>query len=309
MFCFRCGASMPDDAQACPQCAAPVTNVQASQPSQAPPPPAATSPWLNPPPQGQYPGQGQYPYPGGYFPPPQQPPTDGKATASLVFGILSLIPCLLFLMGIPAIILGHLSRGDIKRSMGRLGGGGMALAGLIMGYISIGLSLLIVPAMVLPNVMRARISANESAAASTVRTLNTAQVTYSTTYPTSGYARDLATLGPGPNGGSCSDPAYNTAQHACLIDGILGAPSCTAGNWCTKNGYRYSITSETRCPDQTEGSPDIVCNYVIMATPERGEITGRKSYCSTSDAVIRYRYGVFFRPISADECSRWAVIY
>jgi type II secretory pathway pseudopilin PulG len=210
-------------------------------------------------------------------------------------------------MGIPAIILGHLSRGDIKRSMGRLGGGGMALAGLIMGYISIGLSLLIVPAMVLPNVMRARISANESAAASTVRTLNTAQVTYSTTYPTSGYARDLATLGPGPNGGSCSDPAYNTAQHACLIDGVLGGPHCTAGNWCTKYGYRFTMNSETRCPE-TEGSGDIGCNYVVLATPE-SEVTGRKSYCSTADAVIRYRYGVISQPITADECSRWAVIY
>jgi type IV pilus assembly protein PilA len=301
---------MPDDAPACPQCAAAVANAPTPPPAQAPPPPAAGSPWLNPPAQGQYPAPGQYPpaqYPGGYFPPPQQPPTDGKATASLVFGILSLIPCLLFLMGIPAVILGHLSRGDIKRSMGRLGGGGMALAGLIMGYISIGLSLLIIPAMLIPNLMRARMVANESAAASTVRTINTSQVTYSTSYPTSGYARDLAALGPGPNGGSCSDPGYNTAQHACLLDSILGAPNCTAGNWCTKNGYKFTMNSETRCPDNVN-SGDIGCNYVVMATPE-SEVTGRKSYCSTADAVIRYRYGVFSRPISAEECSHWSVIY
>ena len=306
MFCFRCGASMPDDAQACPQCAAPVANAPAAQ---APQPPASTSPWLNPPAQGQYPGQGQYPpaqYPGGYFPPPQQAPTDGKATASLVFGILSIL-CLGILAGIPAIILGHLSRGEVKRSMGRVSGAGMALAGLIMGYISIGVTLLIVPAIVLPNLLRARISANESAAASTMRTINTSQVTYSTTYPTSGYARDLATLGPGPNAGSCSDPAYATAQHACLLDQTLAGPGCTAGNWCTKYGYKFTMNSETSCPD-TVGSGDIGCNYVVLATPE-SEVTGRRSYCSTSDAVIRYRYGTVSGPISAEQCSHWSVIY
>jgi len=310
MFCFRCGASMPDDSQACPQCAAPVANAPAPPPAQAPPP-AASSPWLNPPTQGQYPPPGQYPpaqYP-GYFPPPQQPPTDGKATASLVFGILAFIPCLLLLSGIPAVILGHLSRGDIKRSMGRLGGGGMALAGLILGYISIGLSALILPAMVIPNLMRAKISANELGAVRAVRTVNTAQVTYTTTYPRSGYARDLAALGPGPNASSCSDPTYNTAQHACLIDSVLGAPSCTAGNWCTKNGYKYSMSSETLCVDGRVASrPGMGCSYVIIATPE-SEVTGRKSYCSTADAIIRYRYGLFSQPISAEECSHWSVIF
>jgi uncharacterized protein DUF4190 len=301
MFCFRCGASMPDDVQACPQCAAPVANA----PTPAPPPPAASSPWLNPPPQGQYPAQGQYPpaqYP-GYFPPPQLAPTDGKATASLVFGILSLT-CLSILAGIPAIILGHLSRGEVKRSMGRLGGGGMALAGLIMGYISIGLSLLFIPALVIPNLMRAKIGANESAAASTIRMINTSQVTYSTSYPTRGYARNLAVLGPGP-GGSCGTPSED---HACLIDNTIGNEACTGRNWCTKGGYKFTMNAETRCADQTEGVAGIGCNYVVLATPE-SEVTGRKSYCSTADAVIRYRYGTYSRPISADECSQWSVIY
>ncbi len=301
MFCFRCGASMPDDAQVCPQCAAPVANAPAPSAPQPPPPPASTSPWLNvPPAQGQYPPSQ---YPAQYYQQPQ-PPTDGKATASLVFGILSIL-CFGVLAGIPAIILGHLSRGEVKRSMGRLSGAGMALAGLIMGYVSIGITLLLIPAIMLPNILRARVSANEAAAASTLRTINTSQVTYSTEYPTKGYAADLATLGPGPSG-SCSTGAED---HACLLDNVIGNSSCKAGSWCSKNGYKFSMSSQTSCPDQAQdAAPGAGCNYVVMATPV-STATGRKSYCSTADAVIRYRFGYpLSQPISADECSRWSPV-
>jgi hypothetical protein len=306
---------MPDDAQVCPQCATPVGNAPAPQAAQSTPPPPASSqqpsssPWLNVPPQGQYPGQGQYPpaqYPPGYFPPPQQAPTDGKATASLVFGILSLI-CFGIFAGIPAIILGHLSRGEVKRSMGRLSGAGMALAGLIMGYASIGITVLFVSAIVIPNLYRARMVANESAAISTVRTINTSQVTYSTVYPKKGYAQDLATLGPGPSG-SCST---GTEEHACLIDNMIGNARCTAGTWCAKREYKFSMSAETNCPDQTTQGTDsgVGCNYVIVATPVSGA-TGQRSFCSTMDGVVRYHYGnPLSRPISAEECSRWSQIY
>ncbi len=54
----------------------------------------------------------------------------------MILGIVSFVLCLGFLTGIPAIILGHMSRGKIKRSNGQLGGGGMALTGLILGYIT-----------------------------------------------------------------------------------------------------------------------------------------------------------------------------
>mgnify|MGYP001418269542 CR=1 FL=1 len=54
----------------------------------------------------------------------------------MILGIVSFVLCLGFLTGIPAIILGHISRGKIKRSNGQLGGGGMALTGLILGYIT-----------------------------------------------------------------------------------------------------------------------------------------------------------------------------
>jgi len=68
--------------------------------------------------------------------------TDGKAVASLILGILS-VTVLSILAGIPAIILGHMSRASIRKSMGELKGSGMALAGLITGYISVAMTIVL----------------------------------------------------------------------------------------------------------------------------------------------------------------------
>ena len=68
----------------------------------------------------------------------------------MVLGIASFALCLSFLTGIPAIILGHISLSRIKKSMGRLKGEGMALTGLILGYISLP-SILIIAAIAIPN--------------------------------------------------------------------------------------------------------------------------------------------------------------
>ncbi|HKV91009.1 MAG TPA: DUF4190 domain-containing protein [Candidatus Angelobacter sp.] len=292
---------MPDGSQVCPQCAAPVQNTPAQPAASTPSTPPPASSWLNPPSaQLQY-SQGQpYPQPGQpYY--GQQPPTDGKATASLVFGILSIL-CFGFVAGIPAIILGHISRNNIQRSLGRLSGAGMAMAGLIMGYISIAFSVLIIAAVMIPNFTRAKITANESAAATTVQTINISQATYTTNYPDKGYAPDLATLGSGSSA-SCSQ---GTADHACLLDNILGGTTCTAGAWCTKSGYKFSMNREGNCPSQENSGNE--CNYVVVATPVSTG-TGRRSFCSTSDGVIRNRYGLpLSQPVDVEECSSWSPI-
>src|SRR5438094_8975810 len=72
--------------------------------------------------------------------------------------------------------------------------------------------ILIIAAIAIPNLLRARIAANEASAVSSLRTINTAEVTYSTTYPTVGYAATLAALGPA--NATCS---ADTAQaKACM---------------------------------------------------------------------------------------------
>lgn len=294
MFCFKCGFNMPDTSTVCPQCGAAVQNTpqppaQAASPSAAPSgqPGQPVSPWLNVPTMQPAQTSAQQPVYAA------QPQTDGKATASLVLGILS-VTCLGLLTGIPAIILGHISRKNIRESMGRLKGEGMALAGLIMGYVSLAVIPLIIAAIAIPSLLRSRIAANNSAAVSTVRTINTGQVTYMTTYPNAGYARDLASMGPGD--GDCSSRDYSSPQHACLLDRVIGGPTCTGSNWCTKYGYKFAMVGTC--------APDMPCSgYVVTATPVTTGTTGTKTFCSISDLVIRYTSGLTTsQPLTEDEC-------
>ena len=77
--------------------------------------------------------------------------TSALAVWSLILGILSLL-CFGFFAGIPAIICGHMGRSKIKQSQGTLVGGGMALAGLIMGYIgAVFVTIGILAAIAIPN--------------------------------------------------------------------------------------------------------------------------------------------------------------
>ncbi|HZC24955.1 MAG TPA: hypothetical protein VE866_16590, partial [Candidatus Binatia bacterium] len=156
-------------------------------------------------------------------------------------------------------------------------------------------AMMIVAAIAIPNLMRARTSANESSAVSSIRTANVAQVTYATSFPDLGYARDFARLGPDPGGSTAS-----TAEHASLIDPTLGNPSCTAGSWCTKAGFRFSLKAVCLAQHCAE--------YVVVATPQAGG-PGTKSFCSTSDAVVRFRLGEpLVSPVSVTECRRWPVL-
>ena len=86
------------------------------------------------------------------FPTNTAKPKTGLSVTSLVLGILS-IACFFIFTGIPAVITGHIARGRAKREPGIYGGAGMALAGLIMGYLSVVTTLLAISigaALVLP---------------------------------------------------------------------------------------------------------------------------------------------------------------
>ncbi len=125
--------------------------------------------------------------------------------------------------------------------------------------------ILIIAAIAIPNLLRARISANESAAVGALRTLNTAQVSYNSTYPTVGYAGTLSYLA----GTTCAAtaPASNTA---CLIDSALGGG--------TKSGYVFTLTG-------VSGTP--AASYQFLASPVGPNQTGVRYFCSFADAVVR----------------------
>lgn len=74
-------------------------------------------------------------YPGYYNP---APPTSGLAIASMVCGILALVTCYVHaVFGIPAVICGHMALNSIRISPVPMAGRGMAIAGLVTGYLGI----------------------------------------------------------------------------------------------------------------------------------------------------------------------------
>jgi prepilin-type N-terminal cleavage/methylation domain-containing protein len=132
--------------------------------------------------------------------------------------------------------------------------------------------ILIIAAIAIPNLTRARIAANESAGASTVRTLNTAETTYSTTYPSLGYAPNLTPLG--PNGVDCTNAANVTSTSACLIDGLLATAPFVKG------AYTYNIRSSSSTPPV----PDYFLTAISLT-----KTAATRDYCSIMDQVVHFQ--------------------
>ena len=124
--------------------------------------------------------------------------------------------------------------------------------------------ILIIAAIAIPNLLRARIAANESSAVASLRTLNTAQISYNSSYPTIGFATSLASL----SGTSCTPPG---SAGACIIDTQLASG--------TKSGYSFALSGASGTPNST---------YTFIASPLAPNQTGVRYFCSFGDAVLRY---------------------
>lgn len=108
------------------------------------------------------------------FPSPQR---CGLALASLILGIAGIVLCLGPAAGIPGVICGHLAQAKIKRSGGALRGEGLALAGLITGYIAIAMIAVIglLAAIAVPNFVKARTSSQREACIANLRAMEGAK--------------------------------------------------------------------------------------------------------------------------------------
>ena len=125
--------------------------------------------------------------------------------------------------------------------------------------------ILIIAAIAIPNLMRARMSANESSAAGSLRTINTAEIGYFTTYPTVGFT-SLASLGG-------AQPCTPAAATGCFIDNFLA----TKGGENGKDGYSFTL--------QTAASPT---GFGTLAAPLTLNRTGTRAFCSDQTGVIYY---------------------
>jgi len=126
--------------------------------------------------------------------------------------------------------------------------------------------ILIIAAIAVPSFLRSRMAANEAAAVASLRTLNTAQISYNSAYPTVGYAGTLLALG--GSGTSCTPPSSSSA---CLIDTVLAGGQ--------KSGYTFTLTNVTGTPNSS---------YNVIAAPTGLDYSGIRYFCSYEDAVVRY---------------------
>jgi prepilin-type N-terminal cleavage/methylation domain-containing protein len=126
--------------------------------------------------------------------------------------------------------------------------------------------ILIIAAIAIPNLIAARMSANEASAVQSLRTIQSAETAYATTFPTVGFSTSLANLGDGG-----TSPCNAIPTRACLLDNVL-----TSG---TKSGYIITFTGDTLTPS---------IGYTINADPIIRRSTGRRSFFTNYPGVIRY---------------------
>ena len=128
--------------------------------------------------------------------------------------------------------------------------------------------ILIIAAIAIPNLLRSRIAANEASAVGSLRTINTAEVTYASTYPMVGFAPDLDTLG--GSGTSASSSA------ALLLDNVLGCAAGTGTGQCHQE--RIQLLPDH---DRSRGDAD---RPPTSPTPTRSPWTRPASATSTAMA-------------------------
>jgi type IV pilus assembly protein PilA len=234
MNCPYCGQSIPDDIVFCPKCGTRMGSPLPDSPAY------------------------QTPLPAGFV-----PPTSGKAIGSLICGIfVFFLPA-----SILAIVLGHLSISEIRKSAGRMKGEGIATAGLILGYLGVVLIpfILIIAAIAIPNLLRAKMAANEASAVGTLRTMNTAIDAYAEKCPDQGYPSSIERLGPGP--GDCTG--------AGLVSNILATPNAKNSGYI----FFYQPASPNAKGKTT--------SYGIYADPMVPTSTGTRHFYTDDSGIIR----------------------
>jgi len=129
--------------------------------------------------------------------------------------------------------------------------------------------ILIIAAIAIPNLLRARIAANQSSAAAAIRSITSAEISYFSAYPTIGYAAQLQDLGR-------TVPCTPAPTHACLLDNQLAnAVPGSAGH----SGYQFLATGIN-----TNG---LNSDFVAGGTPLAPSMTGDQDYCTVTDGVLR----------------------
>jgi prepilin-type N-terminal cleavage/methylation domain-containing protein len=135
--------------------------------------------------------------------------------------------------------------------------------------------ILIIAAIAIPNLLKSRIAANEASTTSSMRTLNTAEVTFASTY-NSGFSDGLNRLGAPASG----QPDVTNAD---LVDPVLAGKTGTGTNTSfVKAGYIF-----TYVPTGSNLTFGFIAQYLVLADPQARGSSGQRSFITNESAVIR----------------------
>ena len=139
--------------------------------------------------------------------------------------------------------------------------------------------ILIIAAIAIPNLLRAKIAANESSAVGSIRNVITQEIAYATTYNSQGYSPAISNLAPPSDACPASGPS---STNACLIDAVLGGTctTCTAAN---KSGYGfaelgYIVGGGATLPNT---------GFSVAGAPITYNSSGTRQFCAFEDGVLR----------------------
>ncbi len=131
--------------------------------------------------------------------------------------------------------------------------------------------ILIIAAIAIPNLLHARIAANEASAVGSISAIKSSEVTYSSGYPTVGYSPNIGSLGG-------AVPCTPASTSACLLDSFLSASTPGSGG---KSGFVFLATGIA------SGGSVANSAFVAAAAPVLVHSTGARDYCSTDDGILR----------------------
>ena len=132
--------------------------------------------------------------------------------------------------------------------------------------------MLIIMAFAVPQMLKVKKTADEDSAIQTMRTIGSAEASYNSAYPGTGFACPLTALGGDPKSGAPS------AQAAQLIDPALA----TSGQ---KSGYTFTVTCGSKV---TVSNQDMYTSYELTGVPQTVGKTGDRGYCSDENNIIKF---------------------
>jgi type IV pilus assembly protein PilA len=136
--------------------------------------------------------------------------------------------------------------------------------------------ILIIAAIAIPNLIRSKMAANEASAVASIRTINTSEVVYSSTYNvTNVFSADLKSLGDGANPALCLATVVPASTSACLLDPALEAATTSTSS---KSGYYFTYVPG-------------VGTYTVNGDPSALNSTGVRGFFSDQTVVIRAASG------------------